>query len=76
MTQAALSTVGLGLRHLGRIEKDGKRSVLAERYGGPLLNCPNDVIVKSDNSIYFTDSSADLTRADRDPHKGVSHSGV
>ena len=67
---------GFGLRHLGRIEKDGKRTVLAERYGGRLLNSPNDVIVKSDKSIYFTDFSADLTRADGDPHKGVSHSGV
>src|SRR5262249_47259346 len=74
--QGRIVYCGFGLRHLGRIEKDGRRTLLAERYGGRLLNSPNDVIVKSDQSIYFTDSSADLTRADDDPHKGVSHSGV
>ncbi|MEL6166338.1 MAG: SMP-30/gluconolactonase/LRE family protein [Cyanobacteria bacterium J06628_3] len=42
-------------RKLTRTEKDGKVTVLAERYKGKLLNSPNDIAVKSDNSIYFTD---------------------
>ena len=42
-------------RKLTRTEKDGKITVLAERYGDKRLNSPNDVVVKSDGSIYFTD---------------------
>lgn len=42
-------------RKLTRTEKDGKITVLAERYQNKRLNSPNDVVVKSDGSIYFTD---------------------
>lgn len=42
-------------RKLTRTEKNGKVTVLAERYGNKRLNSPNDVVVKSDGSIYFTD---------------------
>lgn len=42
-------------RKLTRTEKDGKITVLAERYENKLLNSPNDIAVKSDDSIYFTD---------------------
>ncbi len=38
-----------------RTEKDGSVSVLATHYDGKELNSPNDVVVKSDGSIYFTD---------------------
>ncbi len=45
--------------HLGRrvvrTEPDGSLTVLAERYQGKRLNSPNDVVVKSDGSIWFTD---------------------
>ena len=45
--------------HLGRrvvrTEPDGSLSVLADRYEGKRLNSPNDVVVKSDGSIWFTD---------------------
>lgn len=42
-------------RKLTRTEKNGKITVLAERYKDKRLNSPNDVVVKSDGSIYFTD---------------------
>ncbi len=42
-------------RQLTRTEKNGKIKILAERYEGKRLNSPNDVVVKSDGSIYFTD---------------------
>ncbi|MGH7999213.1 MAG: SMP-30/gluconolactonase/LRE family protein, partial [Brasilonema sp.] len=42
-------------RRLVRTEKNGQITVLAERYRGKRLNSPNDVVVKSDGSIYFTD---------------------
>ncbi|MGQ9454223.1 MAG: SMP-30/gluconolactonase/LRE family protein [Armatimonadota bacterium] len=42
-------------RRVTRTEKDGTVTVLADRYHGKRLNSPNDVVVKSDGSIYFTD---------------------
>jgi gluconolactonase len=38
-----------------RVEEDGSRTVLASHYQGKELNSPNDIIVKSDGTIYFTD---------------------
>ena len=42
-------------RRVTRTEPDGTIVTLADRYGGKKLNSPNDVVVKSDGSIYFTD---------------------
>ena len=42
-------------RCVSRIEPDGSRTVLADRFEGSRLNSPNDVVVKSDGSIWFTD---------------------
>ncbi|MBM2824647.1 MAG: Gluconolactonase [Dehalococcoidales bacterium] len=42
-------------RRVTRTETDDSVSVLAERYQGQRLNSPNDVVVRSDGSIYFTD---------------------
>ncbi|MCP1659482.1 SMP-30/gluconolactonase/LRE family protein [Neisseria perflava] len=49
----------LTCEHLGRrvtrTEYDGSITVLADRYNGKPLNSPNDIIVRSDGSIWFTD---------------------
>jgi gluconolactonase len=42
-------------RRVSRIADDGTRAVLAERFQGTQLNSPNDIVVKSDGSVYFTD---------------------
>ncbi len=42
-------------RRLTRTEKDGKITVLADSFEGKKLNAPNDIAVKSDDSIWFTD---------------------
>lgn len=42
-------------RAVSRIEHDGSRRVLADRFRGKRLNSPNDVVAKSDGSIWFTD---------------------
>ncbi len=42
-------------RRITRTEKDGKITVLADRFEGKKLNAPNDIVVKSDDSIWFTD---------------------
>src|SRR6185369_5475569 len=44
-----------GERCVRRIEHDGRVTVLAERYRGRRLNSPNDVVVKSDGSVWFSD---------------------
>lgn len=38
-----------------RLEQDGSRTVLASQYSGKPLNNPNDLVYKSDGSLYFTD---------------------
>ncbi len=42
-------------RRVSRTEHDGSITVLSDRYKGKRLNSPNDVVVKSDGSIWFTD---------------------
>ena len=42
-------------RRVTRTEFDGTITVLADRWNGKRLNSPNDVVVKSDGSIWFTD---------------------
>ena len=44
-----------GSRRVTRLEADGGTTVVANSYRGWRLNRPNDVVVKSDGSIYFTD---------------------
>jgi gluconolactonase len=44
-------------RCVSRYEIDGTRTVLADSYNGKRFNSPNDVVVKSDGSIWFTDPS-------------------
>lgn len=42
-----------------RMEKDGKISVVASEYEGKRLNAPNDVIVRRDGQVYFSDPASD-----------------
>jgi len=42
-------------RRITRTERDGSITVLADRYEGRRLNAPNDVVVKSDDTVWFTD---------------------
>jgi gluconolactonase len=44
-----------GGRRVSRTELDGKVTVIADRYNGKRLNSPNDAVVKSDGTIWFTD---------------------
>jgi gluconolactonase len=44
-----------GGRRVSRTEHDGSYTVLVDRYKGKRLNSPNDVVVKSDGTIWFTD---------------------
>ncbi|MEO8526956.1 MAG: SMP-30/gluconolactonase/LRE family protein [Caldimonas sp.] len=44
-------------RCVSRTEHDGTRTILASRFEGQRFNSPNDVVVKSDGSVWFTDPS-------------------
>ncbi len=47
-----------GNRNVSRFEKDGSVTVLADRYEGKPLNSPNDLVIKKNGDIYFTDPTA------------------
>jgi gluconolactonase len=53
--QGRLVTCEHGGRRVVRTEYDGSLTVLADRFDGKRLNSPNDVVVKSDGSVWFTD---------------------
>ncbi|GAA3039255.1 SMP-30/gluconolactonase/LRE family protein [Streptosporangium longisporum] len=53
--EGRLVTCEQGARRVTRTEHDGSVTVLAETYDGKRLNSPNDVVVRSDGSIWFTD---------------------
>jgi gluconolactonase len=55
--QGRLLTCEHGGRRVSRTEPDGTITALAERFEGNRLNSPNDVVCKSDGSIWFTDPS-------------------
>lgn len=70
--QGRLVVCDYGHHRVTRTEKDGKITVLADSYEGKRLNSPNDIVVKSDGSIYFTDPSYGVSPADQElPYKGV-----
>jgi gluconolactonase len=62
-------------RSLDRVEKNGKRIVLVDRYEGKKLNGPNDVVVKKDGAVYFTDTFAWRLR-EKDPSAELDHLGI
>jgi gluconolactonase len=53
--QGRLVFCAQGDRTIVRIEKDGRHTVIADRYEGKRLSRPNDLVVKSDGAVYFTD---------------------
>jgi gluconolactonase len=53
--QGRLVTCEHGGRRVSRTEIDGSIVTLADKHGGKRLNSPNDVVVQSDGSIWFTD---------------------
>jgi gluconolactonase len=53
--QGRLVSCEHGGRRVTRTEIDGSITILADRYQGKRLNSPNDVVVRSDGSVWFTD---------------------
>lgn len=65
-----------GNRRVTRLERPGNITVLADRYEGKHLNSPNDLVYRSDGTLYFTDPPFGLPKAFDDPRKELPFSGV
>jgi len=78
--QGRLTVAGHARRNVYRLEsleKGATLTVLAEKYEGKRLSSPNDLVYKSDGSLYFTDPPYGLpTQSDNDPQKELSFNGV
>jgi gluconolactonase len=75
-----LTVAGHAARNVWRLESlapGGHKTILADRFEGKRLNSPNDLVYKSDGSLYFTDPPYGLeTQADNDPKKELPFNGV
>ena len=65
-----------GNRRVSRLETNGRLTVLADRYEGRRLNSPNDLVYRSDGTLYFSDPPFGLPKVFNDPAKELSWSGV
>ncbi len=65
-----------GDRQIVRLERDGKRTVLASEFEGKRLNSPNDLVYKSDGALYFSDPTAGMRNGNDDPKKELPYTGV
>ena len=65
-----------GNRRVTRLEKNGDLTVLADRYQGKRLNSPNDLVYRSDGTLFFTDPPFGLPKFFDDPRKELEFSGV
>ncbi|MEU9832150.1 SMP-30/gluconolactonase/LRE family protein [Streptosporangium sp. NPDC048047] len=64
-----------GNRRVTRTEHDGSVTVIADRWRGRRLNSPNDVVVRSDGSVWFTDPSYGID-SDYEGHRAESEIGA
>jgi gluconolactonase len=65
-----------GNRRVIRLEADGTATVLADRFEGKRLNSPNDLVYRSDGTLFFTDPPFGLPKVFDDKRKELSFSGV
>jgi gluconolactonase len=65
-----------GNRRIVRITNDLKVTTVVDNFEGKKLNSPNDVVYRSDGSLYFTDPPYGLSKFDDDPTKELPFNGV
>jgi len=65
-----------GNRRVIRVEPHGNITVLADSHEGSRLNSPNDLVYRSDGTLYFTDPPFGLPGVYEDPDKQLPFSGV
>jgi len=74
--QGRLIIAGMTDRNVTRVESDGTRTTLADRYEGKRLNSPNDLVVKSNGAIYFTETTSGIRGRDEGPAREIPFHGV
>jgi gluconolactonase len=65
-----------GDRRIARMDWDGGKRTLVDAYQGKRLNSPNDVIVKANGDVYFTDPPYGLPKQADDPRRELDFCGV
>ena len=79
MTTAANGDVLLcqhGNRRIVRVTDDLRVTTLVDKFEGKRLNAPNDLVYRSDGTLFFTDPPYGLPRQDDDPEKDLPFNGV
>jgi gluconolactonase len=66
----------MGDRQIVRLEPNGSRTILASHFEGKRLNSTNDLVYRSDGTLYFTDPPSALRGGDEDPVKELDFNGV
>lgn len=65
-----------GDRRITKLGKDGSKTVVIDKYEGKRLNSPNDLVLKSNGDLYFTDPPFGLPGTFDDPTKELPFQGV
>jgi len=65
-----------GNHRVSRLENNGSLTVLADQFEGKRLNSPNDLVYRSDGTLFFTDPPFGLPKFFDDPRKELPFSGV
>ena len=63
-------------RRIVRVAKDLQMTPVLEKFEGKRFNSPNDLVYRSDASLYFTDPPYGLLKQDEDPAKEINFNGV
>ena len=77
--EGRLVVAGWSWRRVWRLEHDGSITTLCSEFDGKTLNSPNDIVVKSDGSIYFTDPTGGLYNVEmhgNDIQRYIDYNGV
>jgi gluconolactonase len=74
--QGRLTVNEHGNRRVTRTERDGDATVLADRFEGKRLNSPNDLVYRSDGTLFFTDPNFGLPKFADDRRKELPFTGV
>jgi gluconolactonase len=74
--QGRLIIAAMTDRSVTRLEKNGTRTTLVDKYDGKRLNSPNDLVVKSDGAIYFTETTSGMRGREESPARELPFHGV
>ncbi len=65
-----------GERRVARLEKNGMQTAIATKFDGKRFNSPNDLAIRKNGDVYFTDPPYGLANFNDSPLKELPHNGV